>query len=195
MPSARARTSTCSPLVANGLAGQFVRLPVCGTFKWWYFNAVRGSISNMACGSVPPFPPWSVAQVFEFAGQSLSGQVGGATGVVPEWHALLTTCARLVRADKGRFCLCPIGPVGYRGIRVCRRGFKGPMGRRSGECMGGRKFGNVCVQAYGRPVSFFLAPRSLQAEKAKGQGGPPWPFSRGCQTYWEACQKCSARPP
>ena len=156
MPSARARTSTCSPLVANGLAGQFVRLPVCGTFKWWYFNAVRGSISNMACGSVPPFPPWSVAQVFEFAGQSLSGQVGGATGVVPEWHALLTTCARLVRADKGRFCLCPIGPVGYRGIRVCRRGFKGPMGRRSGECMGGRKFGNVCVQAYGRPVSFFF---------------------------------------
>ena len=35
--------------VANGLAGQFVRLPVCGTSKWWYFNAVRGSISNMAC--------------------------------------------------------------------------------------------------------------------------------------------------
>ena len=46
-----------------------------------------------------------------------------------------------------------------------------------------------------RPVvrfPFFFAPRSLQAEKAKGQGGPPWPFSRGCQTYWEACQKCGA---
>ena len=25
-----------------------------------------------------------------------------------------------------------------------------------GTCMGGRKFGNVCVQAYGRPISFFF---------------------------------------
>ncbi len=192
MPSARARTSICSPLVANGLAGQFVRLPVCGTFKWWYFNAIRGSIFNLACGSVPPFPPWSVAQVFEFAGQSLSGQVGGATGVVPEWHALLTTCARLVRADKGRFCLCPIGPVGHLGIQECWRGYKGPMGRRSGECMGGGNLGMcVCKHTVVRFL-FFWSPRSLQAEKAKGQGGPPWPFSRGCQTYWEACQKCGA---
>ena len=197
MASARARTSTCSPLVANGLAGQFVRLPVCGTSKWWYFNAVRGSISNMACGSVPPFPPWSAAQLFEFAGQSLSGQVGGATGVVPEWHALLTTCARLVRADKRRFCLCPIGPVGHLGIQECWRCYKGPMGRRSGvpsgECMGGRKFGNGRgVQAYGRPGLFKSAPRSLQAEKAKGRGTVPEPFSRGFQSYWEACQKCGA---
>ena len=38
---------------------------------------------------------------------------------------------------------------------------------------GGRKVGNVCVQAYGRPVSLFLAPRSLQAEKAKARGGSP----------------------
>ena len=162
MASARARTSTCSPLVANGLAGQFVRLPVCGTFKWWYFNAVRGSISNMACGSVPPFPPWSAAQLFEFAGQSLSGQVGGATGVVPEWHALLTTCARLVRADKGRFCLCPIGPVGHLGIQECWRCYKGPMGRRSGECMGGRKFGNGrCASV--RPSGFFLVCSEIAA--------------------------------
>ena len=177
MPSARARTSTCSPLVANGLAGQFVRLPVCGTFKWWYFNAVRGSISNMACGSVPPFPPWSVAQVFEFAGQSLSGQVGGATGVVPEWHALLTTCARLVRADKGRFCLCPIGPVGYRGIRVCRRGFKGPMGRRSGGSMGGEHLGMVgvgCVRPYGRLVFFKFAPRSQSRVREEPPREAPW---------------------
>ena len=39
---------------------------------------------------------------------------------------------------------------------------------------------------------FLGALRSLQAEKAKGQGRLPWPFSRGCQTYWEACQKCGA---
>jgi hypothetical protein len=97
----------------------------------------------MACGSVPPFPPWSAAQLFEFAGQSLSGQVGGATGVVPQWHGHLTTFARLVRADKGRFCLCPIGPVGYRGIQECWRGFKGPMGRRSGGSMGGENLGMV----------------------------------------------------
>ena len=58
--------------------------------------------------------------------------------------------------EKGIFCLCPIGPVGHIGIQECWRGYKGPMGRRSGECMGGRKFGNVCVQAYGRPVSFFF---------------------------------------
>ena len=38
-----------------------------------------------------------------------------------------------------------------------------------------------------------FAPRSLQAEKAKGPGRLPQPFSRGCQTYWEACQtECGA---
>ena len=153
MPSARARTSTCSPLVANGLAGQFVRLPVCGTFKWWYFNAVRGSICNGSGGFNPPPSKVVDRAIFGVAGPTLSGQVGGATGVVPEWHAHLTTCARLVRADKGRFCLCPIGPVGHLGIQECWRGYKGPMGRRSGGCMGGKKFGNGCVQAYG-PLFF-----------------------------------------
>ena len=29
-------------------------------------------------------------------------------------------------------------------------------------------------------------------KKRKARGGAPWPFSRGCQTYWEACQKCGA---
>ena len=29
-----------------------------------------------------------------------------------------------------------------------------------------------------------------QSEKAKGRAGPAEPFSRGFQTYWEACQKC-----
>ena len=53
--------------------------------------------------------------------------------------------------------------------------------------MGG---GNLGMGVCKHTVPFFFAPRSLQAEKAKGQGGPPWPFSRGCQTYWEACQKC-----
>ena len=177
MASARARTSTCSPLVANGLAGQFVRLPVCGTFKWWYFNAVRGSISNMACGSVPPFPPWSAAQLFEFAGQSLSGQVGGATGVVPEWHALLTTCARLVRADKGRFCLCPIGPVGHLGIQECWRCYKGPMGE-GVNAWGGGNLGMGGVQAYGRPVFFCLLRDRCKLKKRKAE--PGWlSLSRG----------------
>ena len=93
--------------------------------------------------STPLLPMWPTAYFLEFAGPFLSGQVGGATGVVPEWHAHLTTCARLVRADKGRFCLCPIGPVGYRGIQECWRGFKGPMGRRSGGSMGGENLGMV----------------------------------------------------
>ena len=57
---------------------------------------------------------------------------------------------------------------------------------------GGENLGMcVCKRTVVRFL-FFLAPRSLQAEKAKGQGRLPWPFSRGCQTYWEACQKCGA---
>ena len=34
-----------------------------------------------------------------------------------------------------------------------------------------------------------------QSEKAKGRAGPAEPFSRGFQTYWEACQKCGAGLP
>ena len=70
-------------------------------------------------------------------------------------------------------------------------GLKGPWGEGVVNAWGGGNLGMcVCKHTVVRFL-FFLAPRSLQAEKAKGQGGPPWPFSRGCQTYWEACQKCS----
>ena len=27
---------------------------MCGIFWWWFFNAVRGSIFNLACGFNPP---------------------------------------------------------------------------------------------------------------------------------------------
>ena len=127
--------------------------------------------------STPLLPLWPTAFFLEFAGPFLSGQVGGATGVVPEWHAHLTTCARLVRADKGRFCLCPIGPVGYRGIRVCRRGFKGPMGRGSGGSMGGENLGMVgvgCVRPYGRFVFFKFAPRSQSRVREEPPREAPW---------------------
>ena len=154
-----------------------------GTFNWWHCNDARGSICNGSGGFNPPPSKVVDRAIFGVAGPTLSGQVGGATGVVPEWHAHLTTCARLVRADKGRFCLCPIGPVGHLGIQECWRGYKGPMGRRSGECMGGGNLGMCVCKHTAVRFLFFLAPRSLQAEKAKGQGGPPWPFSRGCQTY------------
>ena len=141
--------------------------------------------------STPLLPMWPTAHFLEFAGPTLSGPMGDAPASICGWTPMGTRKARLVRADKGIFCLCPIGPVGHIGIQECWRGYKGPMGRRSGECMGG---GNLGMGVCKHTVPFFFAPRSLQAEKAKGQGGPPWPFSRGCQTYWEACQKCGVRP-
>ena len=67
---------------------------------------------------------------------------------------------------------------------------KGPWGEGVVNAWGG---GNLGMGVCKRTVPFFFAPRSLQAEKAKGQGSLPWPFSRGCQTYWEACQKCGGR--
>ena len=83
-----------------------------------------------------------------------------------------TRKARLVRADKGIFCLYPIGPVGYHGIRVCRRGFKGPMGRGSGGSMGGENLGmGAGVQAYGRPGFFSLLRDRCKLKKRKAHPG------------------------
>ena len=104
--------------------------------------------------STPLLPMWPTAYFLEFAGPTFSGPMGDAPASICGWTPMGTRKARLVRADKGIFCLCPIGPVGYRGIRVCRRGFKGPMGRGSGGSMGGENLGMGGVQAYGRPVFF-----------------------------------------
>ena len=128
--------------VANGLVGHFVRLLVCGTFYWWHCNDARGSICNGPGGFNPCLANVVDRALFEIAGSSLSRPAGGVPTAVHKWCAMLTTKARLVRADKGISCLCPIRPVGFRGIRVRWRGYKGPMGKGSGGCIGGRKFGN-----------------------------------------------------
>ena len=128
--------------------------------------------------STPLLPMWPTAYFLEFAGPTLSGPMGDAPASICGWTPMGTRKARLVRADKGIFCLCPIGPVGYHGIRVCRRGFKGPMGRGSGGSMGGENLGMGGVQAYGRPGFFSLLRDRCKLKKRKAE--PQWlSLSRG----------------
>ena len=68
--------------------------------------------------------------------------------------------------------------------------------------MGGRKFGNGCVQATKRPVVRFLLslpPRSQSRAREEPPREPPWEAQGGslggsllgAQTCWEAAKKCS----
>ena len=137
MASARAGTSSCSAAVAIGLAGPIVWLPVClcGTFHWWFFNDARGSICN-GSGTFwwhqPPSFQGGRPAFFGVAGPTLSDPIGDAPASICEWTPMgtCTTQARLVRADKGIFCLCPIGPVGYCTVasECAGEGLKGPWG-------------------------------------------------------------------
>ena len=142
--------------------------------------------------SSPCLPMWSTAQASFWSCRPIL--------VGPDWSRAGFTLRMVsigfnsssIGTSGQRLIILPVSDrttVGYRGIRVCRRGSKGPMGRGSGGSMGGENLGmgGVSVRWSG---TLKFAPRSLQAEKAKGQDRLSWPFSRDCQTYWEACQKC-----
>ena len=173
---------------------------MCGTFLWWHCNDARGSICNgvwwlqppsYQCGRPRTF--WSLpAQPCRAQWETRRLQSAGGLQWVQEkldWYERTKAYSAFVRSDQSATMAS----------ECAGEGLKGPWGEGVvGPCsMGGEKIWEWVVLGGAEHtvvrVLLKFAPRSLQAEKAKGPGRLPQPFSRACQTYWEACQKCGGR--